>query len=462
MSTNADKARARTYTTVGSPAIARAAAAAAGASVVSSSSPKSGGGDGADAPAKKQKLRKFGIHPEVRVPTRPCTCDQSYLKSRFCIAGATPMHFHDRFFACVVCGRRPADHLCCKCWKGFCKGHATEHFASLADHHVFANYELWQYEECFTCFKCNGFTMCEAFDGVLEPLFMSKGSFVPVPVVDKHVDGFEDHGIRVGAGTMQGWRADNEDTHVVCLGLPISGHDYFAVFDGHGGPLVSRYAGRKTHELFDMLCKAGGDIPSMLTKAFIMTDEGLSRETSTDESGTCGSTANVVVINHAAKKIFCANSGDARSILCRSGKAINLSEDHRPTVDTERARILAAGSAVSEDARVDGLLAVSRAFGDFDFKQANSLPAHKQAVTCVPDVSVNNLTPEDQFIVVACDGIWDVLSSQEVATLVLQELQASNDPQKAAGKLLDRCVARELPDDGLGTDNMSVVVVVLK
>jgi protein phosphatase 2C family protein 2/3 len=83
-------------------------------------------------------------------------------------------------------------------------------------------------------------------------------------------------------------------------------------------------------------------------------------------------------------------------------------------------------------------------------------------VTSFPDVSVNNLTPDDYFIVTACDGIWDCMTSQDVVTFVLNELRSSNDPAKAALKLLDRCVARDIPEDGIGTDNMSVIITVLK
>ena len=257
------------------------------------------------------------------------------------------MNFHDRFFACSVCGVRPAQYLCCRTWKAFCKKHGQEYYKTKPECHVFAMYELWQYEECFWCMKCDGFCVCDSFDAILEPLFLSKGSFVPVPVTEKHLEYFEDHGVRVGAGTMQGWRADNEDCHVVYLGLPNSGVDYFAVYDGHGGPLVARFAGKRTHEFFDALFKSGGEATSLLHKSFLLTDEALMRETSTDETGSTGCTANVVVISHKAKRIYCANSGDARGVLCRAGKAINLSEDHRPSVASERRRVEAAGATVS-------------------------------------------------------------------------------------------------------------------
>lgn len=464
-SRNAAAARQRTYTTVQPPAHLRA-----GAVLLGTTQPVDGGGalaaqSGGAAPVPPPvMLRKAGIHPEPISDTPPCSCDPSYLQSRFCLPGGPAMNFHERFYCCSACGMRPAAHVCCKCWKGFCKKHASEHFATMPEHHVMANYELWQYEECFWCFKCKGFAMCSAFDPVLEPLFMSKGSFMPQPITEKHSEAFGDTTLRVGAGTMQGWRADNEDSHVIQLGLPHSGLDLFAVYDGHGGPLVARFAGKRTHEIFDNLWRAGStDVVQNLIKCFMMTDEALSRETSFDESGSTGCTANVVVLDRKGGKVYCANAGDARSVLSRGGKAINLSEDQRPDVESERRRIVEAGSTVSEDYRVEGLLAVSRAIGDFDFKQASSLSPEKQAVTCCPEVSVTPLTSQDEFIVVACDGIWDCMTSQQVVSFVAAELpKCDGDPRKVCVRLLDKCVAREIPEDGIGTDNMSVILVLLK
>lgn len=456
------KARQRTYTTIGTlyPPNFRQGLSSSGPGATSSSPSKSGGGLMAARPAKKS-----GIHPIPQPPgfrNKICNCDPNYLKSNFCLPNHPSMNFHERFFSCSVCAKRPADRLCCRTWRGFCEKHALDYVAANPRNHVFCNYEIWQYEECFWCYKCDGYCVCDSFDAVLEPLFVSKGSFVNEPVTEKHSDYFEDHGLKVGTGTMQGWRADNEDSHVVFLNLPISGMDYFAVFDGHGGPLVARIAGKMTHELFDGLTKDGTDPSVALPRAFIKFDEYLAKETTPDESGATGCTANVVVLNHAAKKIFCANAGDARAVLCRNGKAIPLSSDHRPSNPSERARITASGSMVSEDDRVEGLLAVSRAFGDFDFKQASSLPPQKQAVTSMPDVTVNHLTQDDQFIILACDGIWDCMTSQEVVTFVLQEMRTTKDPQQIVENLLDRCVAREIPEDGIGTDNMSAVLVLLK
>jgi protein phosphatase 2C family protein 2/3 len=419
--------------------------------------------DASATPATKQ--RHFGVFPEAKPATKPCGCEQSYLQASFCRAGHPPMEFHDRFFHCEVCHARPVQHLCCKCWKGYCEKHAQEHYAADQGHHIFANYELWQYEECFSCLKCHGFAMCEAFDQVLEPLFMSKGSFTPVPVTDKHSEAFSGHGVSVGAATMQGWRSDNEDSHVVYIGLPHSKLDFYGVYDGHGGPLVSRFVGKRLHEMFDMLWKAShgnGQVTmaGMLTKTFMMMDEAIARDTTGEESGSTGSTSCVVVVNRPEKRFWCANSGDARAVLCRANRAVDLSFDHRPSLPSERKRILAAGSTIEDD-RVDGLLAVCRAFGDFDFKQASNLPPQLQPVTCFPDVTEHVLTPEDKFIIIGCDGIWDCMSSQAVVSFVASELENHGDPTRAANALLDKCVVTEIPEDGSGTDNMSALVVLL-
>lgn len=357
--------------------------------------------------------------------------------------------------------------MCCLCYSSFCREHAKIHFQEKSEHFVMMAYEIWQYEQCFWCFKCQAFCCNESFDNVLEPMFSSKGSFCPVPVTSKHSESFGFRGVRAGSSTAQGWRADNEDCHTVYLDLPHSHCDIFAVFDGHGGPLVSRYVGERLHKIFDATYQGPSgsalvtderSISTALQRSFLACDEALHQE-SGEDCGTCGSTGCVTVLRHSTpRRLWCANTGDSRAVLCRAGKAIDISEDHRPALATEAQRIIAAGSSIISD-RVDGMLAVSRAFGDFDFKQAKNLPPQKQAVTCLPDVVEVELGPGDTFMVIACDGIWDCLTSQEVVTFVSDSLSKRNDPLVAAEALIERCIAKDIPEDGIGTDNMSVVVV---
>jgi protein phosphatase PTC2/3 len=121
-----------------------------------------------------------------------------------------------------------------------------------------------------------------------------------------------------------------------------------------------------------------------------------------------GCTATVVLITK--NEIYCANAGDSRTVLCKKGKAKDLSEDHKPDLPTEKYRIERANGYV-EDKRVNGMLALSRALGDFEYKGNPLLKPHDQIVTAFPEVTVEKLTNDCDFLIVACDGIWDCMSS---------------------------------------------------
>lgn len=116
--------------------------------------------------------------------------------------------------------------------------------------------------------------------------------------------------------------------------------------------------------------------------------------------------------------VYCSNAGDARGVLCEKGRAVELSRDHKPDLPSERSRVLAAGHFV-EDGRVDGIIAISRALGDWEYKSQNLEPS-KMAVSGNPDISKTPITKDTDFIVCACDGIWDCMTSQQVCDFVNQ------------------------------------------
>uniref|UniRef100_A0A158PB89 protein-serine/threonine phosphatase n=1 Tax=Angiostrongylus cantonensis TaxID=6313 RepID=A0A158PB89_ANGCA len=124
-------------------------------------------------------------------------------------------------------------------------------------------------------------------------------------------------------------------------------------------------------------------------------------ETPGEDSGT---TACVCLMNK--QRIIVANAGDSRAVLCRGGIAVDLSIDHKPEDDIEKTRIVNAGGYVNEDGRVNGGLNLSRAFGDHSYKKNFDLPLRDQMITALPDVKVETLQPSDEFLVLACDGIW--------------------------------------------------------
>jgi protein phosphatase 2C family protein 2/3 len=137
-----------------------------------------------------------------------------------------------------------------------------------------------------------------------------------------------------------------------------------------------------------------------------------------------------------------------------------MSHDHKPVNKEEAARITAAGGFV-EYGRVNGNLALSRAVGDFEFKQNFSLDAEHQAVTVNPDVIVHEWTGEEEFLVVACDGIWDCLSSQQVVDFTRRAIANGDSLTKIAEDMMEKCLAPDSELGGVGCDNMTVVVVAL-
>jgi protein phosphatase 2C family protein 2/3 len=108
-----------------------------------------------------------------------------------------------------------------------------------------------------------------------------------------------------------------------------------------------------------------------------------------------------------------------------------------------------------------GNLALSRALGDFDFKQSTTLDPEQQIVTADPDITVHTATPEDEFVVIACDGIWDVLTSQQVIDFVRLAISQGKSLQTICEEMLDRCLAPDSDWGGVGCDNMTMMVVAL-
>merc|ERR1719421_334975 len=115
--------------------------------------------------------------------------------------------------------------------------------------------------------------------------------------------------------------------------------------------------------------------------------------------------------------------------------------------------------------RINGGLNVSRTIGDFKYKQNENLPPNGQMVSCTPELNCFRRTPQDEFLLIACDGVWDVLSSQQVVDGVRHHLPAmrsgSMSPSDVAAEVLDMCLSPNLNwTKGLGGDNMTLMIVV--
>lgn len=188
----------------------------------------------------------------------------------------------------------------------------------------------------------------------------------------------------------------------------------------------------------------------------IVEDEAIAEEPGSDS----GSTAVVALIRN--KEIYVANAGDSRCILCRAGKAIDLSIDHKPEDDTEKNRIQAAGGKVTEEGRVNGGLNMSRAIGDHFYKRNTSKSPKEQMITALPDIMTETLQENDEFLVLACDGIWNSMSSQEVVDFVKEKLKDEQNKKQLSlicEQLFNRCLAPNTMGDGTGCDNMTCIIV---
>ena len=200
-----------------------------------------------------------------------------------------------------------------------------------------------------------------------------------------------------------------------------------------------------------------GKIEEGIKEGFLAIDEKM-RTDEEMKGDTSGATAVVVIVK--GNKIYCGNVGDSRAVACITGVAKPLSFDHKPANEAESKRITAAGGWV-EFNRVNGNLALSRALGDFTFKSNKEKPPEEQMVTAFPDVTVEDLTMNHEFIILACDGIWDCMSSQEVVDFCRSSLASGQEPEEVCEALLQNCLAPDGQMGGIGCDNMTAVLVCL-
>ncbi|XP_034223020.1 probable protein phosphatase 2C 60 isoform X1 [Prunus dulcis] len=326
------------------------------------------------------------------------------------------------------------------------------------------------------------------------------GIYLSTPKTEKFSEDGENGRVRYGLSSMQGWRATMEDAHAAYPDLDTS-TSFFGVYDGHGGKVVAKFCAKYLHrQVLKNEAYAAGDIGTSVQKAFFRMDEmmrgqrgwrelavlgdkinkftgmieGLIWSPRSSEGNdqaddwafeegphsdftgpTSGSTACVAILRN--NQLLVANAGDSRCVISRKGQAYNLSRDHKPDLELEKERILKAGGFIHAG-RVNGSLNLARAIGDMEFKQNKFLPAEKQIVTACPDINTVELCDDDEFIVLACDGIWDCMSSQQVVDYVHEQLVSESKLSVVCERVLDRCLAPTTAG-GEGCDNMTMIIV---
>ncbi|KAF2156595.1 PP2C-domain-containing protein, partial [Myriangium duriaei CBS 260.36] len=272
---------------------------------------------------------------------------------------------------------------------------------------------------------------------------------------------------------------------------------YFAIFDGHAGTFAADWCGKKVHVLLEDIIRKNPNtpIPELLDQTFTTVDQQLEKlplknsgctaviavlrwedripnsqsatgstaiapataaavkAASDSDSGTTESVNSVQqssVISQSEAKLreaasrqrvlYTANVGDARIVLCRNGKALRLSYDHKGSDENEGKRIAGAGGLILNN-RVNGVLAVTRALGDAYMKDLVTGHPYTTETVIQPDI--------DEFLILACDGLWDVCSDQEA----VDHVRSVQDPQQASKMLVDHALSR------FSTDNLSCMIV---
>jgi len=234
---------------------------------------------------------------------------------------------------------------------------------------------------------------------------------------------------------------------------------FFGVYDGHGGSTVARFSGDTVHSRLQGVDDyKSKNYEAALKRAFLATDEDL-RSNPDFQNDPSGCTAVVTLIDEK-RRIICANAGDSRSVLSVKGEAKAMSHDHKPVNKDENARIVAGGGFV-EFGRVNGNLALSRALGDFEFKQNGTISAEKQVVTADPDIIVHDPTDDDEFLILACDGIWDVMTSQNTVDFIRRSIADRQPLDKVCESVIDFCLAPDSDWGGVGCDNMTIMIVAI-
>ncbi len=252
----------------------------------------------------------------------------------------------------------------------------------------------------------------------------------------------------IGFAEMQGRRKTMEDEHcAMCKTIDGKLVEFYGVYDGHGGDRAAKFTAEHLHKNILGSRHFPGNPVQACIDGCQKTDKQIL--TKTYQDGTC-----VIAALICDGILYAANLGDSRAVVCRDGDTIALSDDHKPNRPDELSRIQAAGGfvAVYGVPRVGGRLAISRALGDAHLK-APCLP--QNWVSATPEVKVHTITGMDEFLILACDGVWDVLSNAQAVKIVKTALDKDKSIDEAAQTLRDIAYNK-----GSG-DNITVMIVPL-
>ncbi|GAV81550.1 PP2C domain-containing protein [Cephalotus follicularis] len=238
---------------------------------------------------------------------------------------------------------------------------------------------------------------------------------------------------------------DNLCEHLgTAANLPCFGA-FYGVFDGHGGTDAASFARKNILNFIVEDSHFPSGTKKAIKNAFAKADHAFADASSLDSSS--GTTALATLI--MGRTMLIANAGDSRAVLGKRGRAIELSKDHKPNCTSERLRIEKLGGVIY-DGYLNGQLSVARALGDWHIKGAKGSIC---PLSSEPELEEVVLTEEDEFLIMGCDGLWDVMSSQCAVTMVRKGLMQHNDPERCSRALVKEALQRNT------CDNLTVVVI---
>ena len=254
---------------------------------------------------------------------------------------------------------------------------------------------------------------------------------------------------------------------------------FFGIYDGHGGKGCSNYLKENLHKNINEFSKIGIKLGIEKTEENFKKKEGLNENGEIkDSSGSCGIMA--MIKNN---KLIIANVGDSRLVIYKNKKISFITEDHKPGSEVEKKRIELAGGKIDQTPSLfplyqngkeieipwrvlPGRLSVSRTFGDIEAKE-EKFGGMKNVVVALPDITEIELNDQYNFIVMGCDGIFDVLSNEELLDciyIVLKEKKMTEfinekDYHELCGDFASMIIKSALAKDSF--DNVSCIVIAL-
>ncbi|KMT03608.1 hypothetical protein BVRB_8g192810 [Beta vulgaris subsp. vulgaris] len=265
--------------------------------------------------------------------------------------------------------------------------------------------------------------------------------------------------LRSGEWSDIGGRDYMEDTHVCIadlaknMGCEIVDEEavsFYGVFDGHGGKAAAQFV----RDHLPRVIVEDADFPlqleKVITRSFIKTDAAFAKSCPVGSSLSSGTTALTAMI--FGRSLLVANAGDTRAVLSRRGVALEMSQDHRPCSVDERMRVESLGGYV-EDGYLNGQLGVTRALGNWHLEGMKHVDRMGGPLSAEPELKLVTLTKEDEFLIIGCDGIWDVFSNHNAVDFVRRRLQRHNDVKLCCKEVVEEAIKRG------AMDNLTVVIV---